>query len=268
MGDGPQMGVPQDRPGCPGTHTPSPASAPPIGALHPLIACNTCRVDAYAGLLGLIRTGELDAGVKVSELSLAERLGVSRTPVREALRVLDAQGLVDSRGRGVRVRVPQEQDLTEALQTRCALEGFAVQCAARAQREGLLLPAHLHEVERLAIVCDDATRSGGATAGADANRVFHLALAALAGNRQIDSLLELIWDQITIATRAGLTDPPRVDAVHHEHDEILSALRAGDPTRARTAIEVHIEQTEQTTRLNSGQATPHQAAPPQTKEHV
>lgn len=195
-------------------------------------------------MLSLIRTGELD-GARVSESSLAARLGVSRTPVREALQVLDAQGLVNSRGRGVRLRIPDERALADALQTRSALEGFAVQCAARAQREGLLLPARLREVERLAVACDKATRSSGAAAGADANHAFHLALAALAGNSQIDSLLTVIWDQIAIATRAGLAKAPRIDSVHHEHEEILSALRAGDSSRARAAVEAHIGLTEQ-----------------------
>lgn len=205
------------------------------------------------GLLSLIRAGELDGGAKVSELSLAERLGVSRTPVREALQVLDAQGLVDSRGRGVRVRVLRERELTEAFQTRCALEGFAAQRAASAQREGFLLPAHLHEVERLASACDEVTRSGGPGVGAEANRIFHLALAALAGNRQIESMLTLVWDQITIASRAGLTESRRIEAVHLEHEAILSAVRAGDPDRARGAVEAHIGQTEQTTSIDSEQ---------------
>lgn len=215
-------------------------------------------MDAYEGLLSLIRTGELDGGARVSESSLAERLGVSRTPVREALQVLDAQGLVNSRGRGVRLRVPGEQALAEALQTRGALEGFAVRCAARAQREGLLLPAHLHEVERLAAACDNATRMGGPAAGADANRAFHQALAALAGNSQINSLLTVIWDQIAIATRAGLATAPRIDSVHHEHEEILAAVRAGDPCRARAAVEAHIGQTEQAIH----------DTPNETKEHA
>lgn len=205
--------------------------------------------------MSLIRTGELDGGAKVSESSLAERLGVSRTPVREALQVLDAQGLVNSRGRGVRLRVLGERALAEAFQTRCALEGFAVQCAARAQSEGLLLPARLREVEQLAVACDKATRLSGAAAGADANRVFHLALAALAGNSQIDSLLTVIWDQISIATRAGLTEPPRIDSVHHEHEDIVSALRAGDPSRARGAVEAHIGQTEQTVHVEPDETT-------------
>lgn len=202
-------------------------------------------MDAYDGLLGLIRSGELNGDERVSELSLAERLGVSRTPVREALRVLDAQGLVISRGRGVRVRVPADHELADAFQTRAALEGHAVQLAAEAQRQGLLLPARLRRVEELAIACDEQTRQEGPAAGAATNRAFHLALAALAGNRQIDGLLAVVWDQITIATRAGLTHQPRINAVHAQHEEILTALRGGDPLRARCAVETHIAHTRQ-----------------------
>ncbi|HIW62651.1 MAG TPA: FCD domain-containing protein [Candidatus Stackebrandtia excrementipullorum] len=154
----------------------------------------------------------------------------------------------------MRLRVLGERALAEAFQTRCALEGFAVQCAARAQSEGLLLPAHLREVEHLAVACDKATRSSGAAA----DRVFHLALAALAGNSQIDSLLTVIWDQTPIATRAGLTEPPRINSVHHEHEDILSALRAGGSGRTRGAVEAHIGQTEQTIHVE----------PDETKEYA
>ena len=200
-------------------------------------------MDAYGGLLELIRSGELAADTKVSEAALAERLGVSRTPVREALRVLDAQRLVISQGRGVRVRVPGARELSEALHTRCALEGYAAQEAARAQRAGLLLPARLREAERLAAACDTATRAEGPVAGAEANRTFHLAVAALAGNGQINALLSSVWEQILIATRAGLTATPRVRNVHREHRAILRAVADGLPDQARTAVTVHGEGT-------------------------
>ena len=192
-------------------------------------------------MLELIRSGELAVDAKVSEATLAERLGVSRTPVREALRVLDAQRLVISQGRGVRVRVPVARELTEAFQTRCALESYAAQEAAKAQRDGLLLPARLREVERLAAVCDEATRVEGPVAGAEANRAFHLAVASLAGNDQIDALLMSVWDQILIATRAGLTATPRVDDVHREHETILQAVADGLPDKARIATTAHVE---------------------------
>lgn len=200
-------------------------------------------MDAYSGLLGLIRSGELTDS-KVSESSLADRLGMSRTPVREALRVLDAQSLVISRGRGVRVRVPGARELTEAFETRCALEGYAAQRAAEVQRAGLLLPARLLDVEGLAERCDEVTRTQGPSAGAAANRSFHLATAALAGNQQINALLVVVWDQIAIASRAGLTAQPRMSAVHDEHHGILRAIRDGNPERARAAATRHIDQTQ------------------------
>lgn len=200
-------------------------------------------MDAYSGLLDLIREGQLDGAVKVSESSLATRLGMSRTPVREALRVLDAQNLVVSRGRGITVRVPGARELREAFETRSALEGHAAWLAADAQRAGLLLPARVREVEHLAARSDELTREEGPDAGAGANRRFHLATAALAGNRQIDDLLSVVWDQIGIATRAGLTAPSRVGAVHLEHEDILSAIRDGDPERARAAVDRHIDRT-------------------------
>lgn len=215
-------------------------------------------MDAYASLLDLIRTGEMTHDMTVSESSLAERLGTSRTPVREALRVLDAQRLVISRGHGVRVRVPGARQLAEAFEARAALEGYAAESAAVAQGAGLLFPARLHEVEHLASQCDEATRARGPQAGAEENRQFHLALAALAENSQIEGLLEVVWEQIAIATRAGLTVEPRIEAVHHEHEEILVAIRHGRPEEAREAVTHHISQTRRAVQQD-GRATEKQA---------
>lgn len=200
-------------------------------------------MDAYQGILGLIRSGEMAIDAKVTEATLAARLGVSRTPVREALRVLDSQRLVISQGRGVRVRVPGDDELAEAFQTRCALESYAAQVAAQAQRDGLIPPVRLREVRSLAAACDEATRLDGAEAGARANRVFHLSVAALAGNHQIIVLLTSVWDQILIATRAGLTAAPRITDVHAEHGAILQAVTDGLPDQARIATTAHIEST-------------------------
>lgn len=200
-------------------------------------------MDAYADLLELIRTGEMPHDIAMSESSLAERLGMSRTPVREALRVLDAQGLVVSRGRGVRVRVPGTRELEEAFETRAALEGYAAESAAVSQGAGLLLPARMSEVERLASQCAQVTRTRGPGAGAEANRLFHLTLAALAGNSQIDGLLEVVWEQIAISTRAGLTVGMRIETVQHEHEEILNAIRLGRAKEARDAVTHHVSQT-------------------------
>ena len=66
-------------------------------------------------------------------------------------------------------------------------------------------------------------------------------MASLAGNDQIDALLMSVWDQILIATRAGLTATPRVDDVHREHETILQAVADGLPDKARIATTAHVE---------------------------
>lgn len=193
--------------------------------------------------MALIRSGELPVGERMSEASLAQRLGVSRTPVREALSGLDTQGLVVSQGRGVSLRVPTAAELVDALDMRMALEGFAVSRAAQRQREGLLMPVRIRAAEALSVECDAQTRTGGPQAGAEANRRFHLALAALADNQKLNEQLEVLWDQFLIATRAGLTTVNRVHDVHAEHQQILRALTLGDATQARSAVEGHIAAT-------------------------
>lgn len=163
--------------------------------------------------------------------------------MREALSGLDAQGLVVSQGRGVRLRVPTIPELVEALEVRMALEGFAVARAAQRQQDGLLLPARIRSVQALAAECDARTRNSGPGAGAAANRGFHLALAALADNEKLDGHLEVLWDQFLIATRAGLSTTSRVHDVHAEHQQILHALTHGDAEQAGSAVEGHIAAT-------------------------
>lgn len=202
-------------------------------------------MDAYEWLRGSIRSGELLPGQRVAEADLAKAMGLSRTPVREALSRLDGDGLVLSRGRGVQLRVLTSAEMREVLECRAALEGYAVAAAARLQLAGELRPAQLARVEGLMTACDLSTRTDGPGEGALANRSFHLAVAALAANTLLDAQLSRMWDQILVATRAGLELPARAADVHREHEDIVNAIRGGHPDRARTAVERHIGATTQ-----------------------
>lgn len=205
--------------------------------------CNNRVVDAYEWLRGSIRSGELLPGQRMAEADLAKAMGLSRTPVREALSRLDGDGLVLSKGRGVQLRVLTPAEIVEVMQCRAALEGYAAGQVARLQSAGLLRPADLARIEQLLVECDQITRTRGAADGALANRAFHLALAALAGNSRLDAELGRLWDQLLVATRAGLDLPERLDTVHAEHVAIMTAVVAGQPDPARAAVERHVDTT-------------------------
>ncbi|WP_350347840.1 GntR family transcriptional regulator [Agromyces sp. G08B096] len=190
-------------------------------------------------LRDLVIRGAFDDADRVSESAIAERLGVSRTPVREALQRLEAEGLVFAQGRGVRVRRRSPAELREVFEARAALDAAAAARLARLQREGLLAPAHLAELDRLAEETDAATRAGDLALATTRNRRFHEHVAELAGNAVIAQTLARFWDQIEISTRAELHRPARVRAVHDEHLALLRAIRAGDARTAAAVAEHH-----------------------------
>ena len=176
---------------------------------------------------------------RVTEAHLAERLGVSRTPIREALQRLESDGLVRAQGRGVRLRLLTAEELLDVFTARAGLEGWAAHLAASRVAAGEVPPARLDELDALAKQAQTYTSQGDLARGADANRAFHQALTELAGSLAMSEALRRWWDQITISTRRTLHTPDRVAAVHSEHQLMLRALRAGDPSATRAATEAH-----------------------------
>ena len=195
-------------------------------------------MTVYDELRALIVSGELPE--RVSESDLAERLKVSRTPVREALERLHGDGLVDTRGRGVRLIELGQAELKAVYRVRAALEALTAELVAERQRAGEIAPAAFNELTRLADRADEATRAAELTAGATHNRAFHLRIAELADNAPALDALRRIWDQIVVSTRRSLVAPTRAEAVDAEHRRLLEAIRAGDERDAATAAKAHV----------------------------
>ena len=195
-------------------------------------------MTVYAQLRELIVSGELPE--RVSESEIAERLHVSRTPVREALERLHGDGLVDARGRGVRLVSLDASELRAVYRVRAALEALTAELLAERQRAGEIAPAALVALSTLADAADTATRAADLTGGAASNRAFHLKLAELADNPPALDALRRIWDQIVVSTRRSLVAPARGEAVDAEHRRLLEAIAAGDATAAAEAARAHV----------------------------
>ena len=193
-----------------------------------------------AQLRELIVSGALDANTRVSEAELAARLAVSRTPIREALAGLDADGLVDAAGRGVRVRTLSAHELVAVYRVRSALEALAAETAAESQAAGKIAPAALAELDDLADQTDAATRAGDLESAALLNRTFHCATVVLAANPVALELLERLWDRIIVTTRVSLNPPARAEAVDQEHRLLVARIRAGDAPGAASAARDHV----------------------------
>ncbi|MEM9145753.1 MAG: GntR family transcriptional regulator [Pseudomonadota bacterium] len=191
--------------------------------------------DVYTALLDAIDAGEYPAGTRLVETELAERFGVSRTPVREALGRLESQGVAQRDGRrGLTVAALDPDQLGELYDLREVLEGFAARLAAR--RASLAEIAVLREM-----VETDRTLSDDARTLALANRRFHRALHRASHNRYLNGMLERMRRSLALLSGSSLEAPGRGIASVEEHDRIVTALEARDQEGAEAATRLHIE---------------------------
>jgi DNA-binding GntR family transcriptional regulator len=185
-----------------------------------------------------ILSGKTDPGARLVEEQLTRRLGISRAPLREALRLLAEQGLVEHvPRRGVRVATLSERDVGELYTVRDVLERHAVSAALPVGREADLagLRAALDELR-------EAARAGDRLAVADAHRRFHVAVVALSGNRQLTAVYESILVRLQLYMARNLQREAEVadaqDSVHR-HQRLFDAVAAGDAAAVLAELNDH-----------------------------
>jgi DNA-binding GntR family transcriptional regulator len=185
--------------------------------------------DDFARILrDRILSGDLKAGQRLNEVRLSETYGISRTPIREALQALAAEGLVLLvAGRGAYVGGLTADEVRELGQVREALESQAARMVAADAAEA--------DLARL-----EAT-VGAAGSGAE-QEDFHAVLLSITGNRHLEQLGSATAAKLRLARSHSATRPGRVDEAISEHRAILQAIRAGDPAAAESAMRAHIEQ--------------------------
>jgi DNA-binding GntR family transcriptional regulator len=186
---------------------------------------------AYDYVKARLLDGRFAGGTLLSENDLAHRLGVSRTPVRQALVQLEAEELVElypKRGALVVPISPSEAD--DVLEARMLIEQH---CARRAAAAGSRLVARL----RAAI----ADQEGDVAGFAWADRAFHTAIVEAAGNHILDRQYEALRDRHQrIAAAAVASDPTRIARFIAEHKEILAAIERGDGDAASALMGDHL----------------------------
>jgi DNA-binding GntR family transcriptional regulator len=185
-------------------------------------------------LLEAILDGRYPPGARIVETRVAREFGTSQAPVREALRDLEALGLVETTAfRGARVRHPSADELLEAFEVRSQLESLAVRLAVERMTDAHLeqLAGHLGEMRR-------AARSGDLHAEAVADAIFHGRIVEASGN----AMLRRVWQMLEPLSRTYITlVAPGADryAVADMHQPILDALRGRDAGRAAAALDHH-----------------------------
>jgi DNA-binding GntR family transcriptional regulator len=197
-------------------------------------------VDEVAQLLReRIYSGAFPPGTKLRQEQLAEQLRVSRTPLREALRVLERDGLVHSEpGRGVRVIEADPRALVEAYRLREAVDGMAARLAAEHATDETIARLHNHlAVQRLALDPWDAATY------TITNVEFHTMVMQMAENRYIMAELPLVRMTSQVFTPVSLLPPERGRTAVADHAEIVAAIADRDSDRAEERARHHIQET-------------------------
>lgn len=196
----------------------------------------TITTQAMEQIRQLIFDGELAAGSDHLESELAERLGMSRTPVREATLMLAQQGLLEVRPRkGVRISALSLKDMEEIYSILTELESLSAEEAARAGYGD----GDLSELGTAIEAMDEALQREDREAWADADDAFHAELVKLGGNKRIQSIVNMMSNQVRRARAMTLFMRPLPLKSNEDHRAVYDAIRGGDAKSARDRHRAH-----------------------------
>ncbi|KNC17214.1 GntR family transcriptional regulator [Arthrobacter sp. RIT-PI-e] len=194
---------------------------------------------AYAEVRSRILTGELEPGSVISQARLAQELGVSTTPLREAIRRLAAEGMILLEAhRDARVSAVSAHEAKHLHEVRESVDPLAAGLAAerRTEEQLELMGQALRQLTPL--------RSTTTLDALMAHREFHRAVYRASGNAILVDILEHLWDKSDryrlIGLRARADSPDDSTRIEGEHEEILAAVTAGDSARAHDAMRLHV----------------------------
>ncbi len=194
------------------------------------------RDVVFQTLRQAILRGEIQPGERLMEIHLAQKLGVSRTPVREAIRMLELEGLVMTiPRRGAVVAEITVSDLEDVLEVRLALEELAVQIVCKK-----LTQEQLDEMKALAAGFRRTLDGDDVGECAQADMAFHEAIYNATGNKRLVQILNNLREQMYRYRMEYLKDKSSHRILVEEHAEILQALEARDEQRALEATRQHI----------------------------
>ncbi|MDD7972945.1 GntR family transcriptional regulator [Roseinatronobacter alkalisoli] len=190
--------------------------------------------NAYMRIVHDIRAGALTPGDRLIEAELAERFGMSRTPVREAIHQLGTEGLVVHTPRlGITIRALDRSEISELYEMRAVLESTSARFAARAASA-----VELEEIEAIQSAMMDAKTSEERY---HQNQNFHAAIMNAARNRFLLRAVLAVQKTLLVLGRSTMEDPDRAEVAVTEHLAIISALKARDEDEAEHTMRRHIQ---------------------------
>lgn len=198
------------------------------------VVCETLR-DA-------IRKGILKPGERLMEIQLAEELGVSRTPVREAIRKLELEGYVIMMPRrGTYVANLSIRDVNEVFEIRTSLDSLASGLAAER-----ITDEELERLQRLLVLIGEYIESNDMDKIVETDTEFHDLLYQASRNSRLVGIIFNLREQLTRFRATSMSFPGRLRATLDEHRHIVEAIAQGDVKEAQQAAEYHMEKSEQT----------------------
>lgn len=190
----------------------------------------------YRGIRQQILNGVLGPGARLVELQLASQFEVSRTPVREALKRLSAEGLVAMDAvRGLVVREVDQSEAEDIYLIREVLDGLAARLASQRAT-----PADRSKLTVLTELMRESARAERWEAVVQMNVAFHEVLYAAAHNEPLSAMGRTLQDAVRRYSAMAFTSPVRLQEVLDEHDQIARALSDGDPDRAESIARDHM----------------------------
>ncbi len=180
--------------------------------------------------------GVYPRGEILTELKLVEQLGVSRTPIREALRRLEQERLIEETGKGSRVLGITADDLLDIMNIREQIEGLATYYACVN-----MTPEGLKELEHIMDLQDFYFAKGDTERLRQADDMFHDTICELSRRTVIRDTLIPLHRKTRRYRKISMTDKNRPPRTLQEHKDILNALRAGDPEKAKEVMDRHIQ---------------------------
>ncbi len=194
------------------------------------------RDVVFTTLREAILKGELKPGERLMELQLAEKMGVSRTPIREAIRMLEQEGLaVTIPRRGAQVAGMTEKDMEDALEIRAALDELAVQLACDA-----ITDEQLKQLKLAMKSFEESTRSGDVKRIAQADVEFHDAIYTATGNEKLVSMLNNLREQVYRYRVEYLKDEKGYPSLIEEHEELYAGIAKRDKEHVSRVMKRHV----------------------------
>ena len=179
-------------------------------------------------------------GDKLNELTLAKELKISRTPIREALKQLELEGLVESLpNKGVYVKGFSPRDIDDMFEIRLSLEGLAVSFAIDRMDE-----VHLAKIKEVFELLEFYTTKGDFDKVNDFNILFHESIYQATQSTYFEQILKDIHYYVSVTSRHSIARPERLESSLVEHRAILEAIIDGDKDEATERIQRHIRKTQ------------------------